>query len=143
MQRPIRWSKLKMPKTAAHIHAELGRRERQIMDVIYRLGRASVAEVQKELPDPPSYSAVRGMLRLLEDKGHLQHRQDGLRYVYTPTAGQEQAQNSALRHMVRTFFGGSASAAAATLLELPDAKLSQADVERLQRLIKQARSEGR
>ena len=131
-----------MPKTA-HIHSELGRRERQIMDVIFRLGKASVSDVLQELPDPPSYSAVRGMMRLLEDKGHLRHEQDGLRYLYTPTAGQEQAQNSALRHMVRTFFGGSASAAAATLLELPDANLSAADVARLQKLIKQAKSEGR
>jgi BlaI family penicillinase repressor len=125
------------------IHADLGRRERQIMDVVFRLSKASVSEVLEELPDPPSYSAVRGMLRLLEDKGHVRHEQDGLRYVYLPTAGQEQAQNSALRHMVRTFFGGSASAAAATLLELPDAKLSSADVTRLQKLIKQAKSEGR
>lgn len=131
-----------MTKTP-HIHSELGRRERQIMDVVFRLGRASVADVQKELPDPPSYSAVRGMMRLLEDKGHLRHEQDGLRYLYTPTAGQEQAQTSALQHMVQTFFGGSASAAAATLLELPDAKLSAADVARLQRLIKTAKSEGR
>ena len=124
-------------------HNELGRRERQIMDVVFRLGKASVAEVLKELPDPPSYSAVRGMMRLLEDKGHVRHEQDGLRYLYMPTAGQEQAQNSALRHMVRTFFGGSASAAAATLLELPDAKLTDADMARLQKLIKQAKSEGR
>jgi BlaI family transcriptional regulator, penicillinase repressor len=131
-----------MPKTA-HIHSELGRRERQIMDVIFRLGKASVSDVLQELPDPPSYSAVRGMMRLLEDKGHLRHQQDGLRYLYTPTAGQEQAQASALRHMVRTFFGGSASAAAATLLELPDANLTSADVTRLQKLIKQAKAEGR
>ena len=131
-----------MPKTT-HIHSELGRRERQIMDVIFRLGKASVTEVLNELPDPPSYSAVRGMMRLLEEKGHLRHEQDGLRYLYTPTAGQEQAQTSALRHMVSTFFGGSAMAAAATLLELPDAKLSAEDVSRLQKLIKQAKSEGR
>lgn len=131
-----------MPKTA-HIHSELGRRERQIMDVVFRLGKASVSEVLQELPDPPSYSAVRGMLRLLEEKGHLRHEQDGLRYLYTPTAGQAQAQTSALQHMVRTFFGGSATAAAATLLELPDANLTASDVARLQKLIKQAKSEGR
>jgi BlaI family penicillinase repressor len=131
-----------MPKTA-HIHQELGRRERQIMDVVFQLGKASVADVLNELPDPPSYSAVRGMLRLLEDKGHLRHEQEGLRYVYLPTAGQSQAQHSALRHMVRTFFGGSASAAAATLLELPDAKLSEADLARLRKLVKQAKAEGR
>jgi BlaI family penicillinase repressor len=127
----------------ANLHSDLGRRERQIMDVVFRLGKASVSDVLQELPDPPSYSAVRGMLRLLEDKGHVRHEQDGLRYVYLPTAGQEQAQTSALQHMVRTFFGGSASAAATTLLELPDAKLSNGDIQRLQRLIKQAKSEGR
>src|SRR3954466_5861557 len=109
----------------------LGRRERQIMDAVYPRGRATAADVLGDLPDPPTYSAVRGMLRLLEDKGHLRHEQDGLRYVYLPTAGQAQAQNSALRHMVQTFFGGSASAAAATLLGLPDAKLSNADITRL------------
>jgi BlaI family transcriptional regulator, penicillinase repressor len=124
-------------------HDQLGRRERQIMDIVFQLGRASVAEVLKELPDPPSYSAVRGMLRLLEDKGYVRHKQDGLRYVYLPTAGQQQAQHSALRHMVRTFFGGSASSAAAALLELPDAKLTAEDISRLQKLIKQAKSEGR
>jgi predicted transcriptional regulator len=122
---------------------QLGRRERQIMDIVFQLGRASVAEVLKELPDPPSYSAVRGMLRLLEDKGYVRHKQDGLRYVYLPTAGQQQAQHSALRHMVRTFFGGSPSSAAAALLELPDAKLTTDDIARLQKLIKQAKSEGR
>src|SRR3954465_15593422 len=125
------------------LHSDLGRRERQIMDIVYRLGKASVADVQKELPDPPTYSAVRGMLGLLEDKGYLRHQQDGLRYVYLPTAGQQQAQHSALRHMVHTFFGGSASEAAASLLELPDSKLSAKDVARLKRLIKQAKSEGR
>ncbi|MCU1283818.1 MAG: putative transcriptional regulator [Acidobacteriales bacterium] len=124
-------------------HLELGRRERQIMDIVFRLGKASVAEVLKELPDPPSYSSVRGMLGLLEDKGYVHHQQDGLRYVYLPTAGQQQAQHSALRHMVHTFFGGSASEAAASLLELPDSKLSASDVARLKKLIKQAKSEGR
>jgi predicted transcriptional regulator len=131
-----------MTKTT-HIHNELGRRERQIMDVIFRLGKASVAQVQKELADPPSYSAVRGMMRLLEDKGHLRHEQDGLRYLYMPTAGQAQARHSALSHMVRTFFGGSAPAAAAMLLELPDSKFSDDDMARLQKLIRQAKSEGR
>src|ERR1700704_5934778 len=97
-------------------HLELGRRERQIMDVVFRLGKASVAEVLEELPDPPSYSAVRGMLGLLEDKGYVRHRRDGLRYIYLPTAGQQQAQQSALRHIVHTFFGGSVSDAAASLL---------------------------
>jgi len=130
-----------MAKTQPHL--ELGRRERQLMDVVFRLGKASVSEVLQELPDPPSYSAVRGMLGLLEDKGYVRHKRDGLRYIYLPTAGQQQAQQSALKHLVHTFFGGSVSNAAASLLELPDSNLSAADVTRLQKLIKQAKSEGR
>src|SRR5947209_2878215 len=131
------------PMAKPQPHLELGRRERQIMDIVFRLGKASVAEVLKELPDPPSYSAVRGMLGLLEAKGYVRHKQEGLRYVYLPKAGHQQAQHSALRHMVHTFFGGSASSAAAALLELPDSKLSAKDVARLKKLIKQAKSEGR
>lgn len=122
---------------------ELGRRERQIMDVIYRLGRASVADVRGELPDPPTYSAVRGMMRLLEDKGYLEHAQDGLRYVYKPTLARQQARVAALKHMVRTFFGGSTTDAVASLLELPDARLSPDDLMRLKKLISAAKSEGR
>ncbi|HJX01502.1 MAG TPA: BlaI/MecI/CopY family transcriptional regulator, partial [Terriglobales bacterium] len=83
---------------------ELGRRERQIMDIVYRLGRASVSQVQAELPDPPSYSAVRAMLGFLEDKGHLRHHQDGLKYVYVPTTDRNKARASALQHLVKTFF---------------------------------------
>src|SRR5215510_7863862 len=113
------------------------------MDIVFRLGKASVGDVLNELPDPPSYSAVRGMLRLLEDKGYVRHRRDGLRYLYSPTVGQVQAQVSALRHLVNTFFGGSAADAAATLLELPDSNLSADDVSRLKKAIKQAKSEGR
>ena len=86
---------------------QLGRRERQIMDIVFKLSRASVAQVQSELPDPPSYSAVRAMLNFLEDKGHLSHEQDGLRYVYKPTAARSQLRRSALRHVVQTFFDGS------------------------------------
>ena len=122
---------------------ELGRRERQIMDVIYQLGEASVADVRNQLPDPPTYSAVRGMMRLLEDKGYLEHVQDGLRYVYKPTVARQQARVTALKHMVRTFFGGSTSEAVASLLELPDAKLSTDDIARLKKLIAAAKSEGR
>ena len=124
-------------------HQDLGRRERQIVEVLYRLGKASVADVLAELPDPPSYSAVRGMLRLLEEKGYVTHEQDGLRYVYTPTVGRDQARRSALRHLVRTFFGGSPEKAAAALLEMSDAKLPRKDLERLARLVEQAKSEGR
>ncbi|HSE50057.1 MAG TPA: BlaI/MecI/CopY family transcriptional regulator [Terriglobales bacterium] len=120
----------------------LGRRERQIMDVLYRLGKASVADVLAALPDPPTYSAVRGMLRLLEDKGLVQHQQDGLKYVYLPTVEPAKARVSALRHLVTTFFGGSAQHAAAALLEL-DPKLSAHDRKRLTAMIKKAQQEGR
>jgi BlaI family transcriptional regulator, penicillinase repressor len=123
--------------------SELGRRERQIMDIIYRLGRASVNEVRRELQDPPTYSAVRGMLRLLEDKGYVTHEAEGLRYVYRPTQGTQQARKTALRHIVHTFFAGSASDAAATLLELSDAKLTETDVNRIAEIIRKAKAEGR
>src|SRR3982751_82381 len=120
---------------------ELGRRERQIMDAVYRRGRATVAEVRKDLADPPTYSPVRGMLRFLEDKGLLRHEQDGLRYVYIPTVARSKARRSALRHLVRTFFGGSTQAAMAALLE--DTRMSDEELERLERLVEKARQEGR
>jgi BlaI family penicillinase repressor len=123
--------------------AQLGAREREIMDVVYRLGAASVAEVRKHLVDPPTYSAVRGMLGLLEEKGHLHHRDDGVRFLYSPTVSRGAAQRTALRHLVGTFFGGSASEAAATLLEMSDTPLSAADAERLAALIRAAKREGR
>lgn len=122
---------------------ELGRRERQIMDAVYRLGSASVAEVRAELPDPPSYSAVRAMLNLLEAKGHLKHERDGLRYVYRATVAQDRARRSALRHMVHIFFHGSPGEAAAALLELPEGELSDTERERLARLIERTKAEGR
>lgn len=121
----------------------LGRRERQIMDVVHRLGSASVADVRAALPDPPTYSAVRGMLTLLEDKGHLTHDADGLRYVYKATVSRTAARKTALRHLVRTFFGGSASEAAASLLEMSDTPLSEADAARLAAIIRNSKSEGR
>ena len=124
-------------------HLQLGRRERQIMEVIYRLGRASVSDVLAELPDPPSYSSVRAMLGLLEEKGHLRHEQQGLKYVYLPVADARQLRASALRHMVRTFFEGSPELAVAALLELPDTRISAQDRKRLAQLIKTAREEGR
>jgi predicted transcriptional regulator len=122
---------------------ELGKRERQIMDVLFRLGRASVAEVRAELDDPPTYSAVRGMLRFLEDKGLVKHEGEGIRYVYSPAMAPQKARSSALRHMLRTFFSGSPAEAAAALLEMPDAKLTPADAVRLERLIARAKKEGR
>jgi predicted transcriptional regulator len=121
----------------------LGRRERQIMDVVYRLGSASVADVRDALPDPPTYSAVRGMLKLLEDKGHVTHQADGLKYLYSATVSRNAARRSALKHIVRTFFGGSASEAAASLLEMSDAPLSEADASRLAAVIRKSKIEGR
>src|SRR5262245_59475830 len=125
------------------VHADLGRRERQIVEVVYRLGRATVAEVLENLPDPPSYSSVRAMLRILESKGHLKHEQDGPRYVYRPAVHREKASRSALNHLVRTFFAGSTSRAVAALLEDSDAALSDEDVERLSKLIRKTRKQGR
>jgi BlaI family transcriptional regulator, penicillinase repressor len=122
---------------------DLSRRERQIMDSVYRRGRATAAEVLADLPEPPSYSAVRTMLRLLEDKGHLRHEQDGPRYVYVPTVARENARLSALQHLVSTFFNGSAEQAMAALLEISDADLSDEQLERLQQMIENARTEGR
>lgn len=113
------------------------------MDVIWRRGRATVAEVLDQLGDPPSYSAVRAMLRILEEKGHLRHEQDGPRYVYLPTTPREVARDSALRHLVRTFFGGSVTSAAAALLELPEEGLSEGELERLARILKQSGEEER
>jgi len=126
-----------------HVHADLGRRERQIAEVVYRLGRATVTDVLENLPDPPSYSAVRAMLRILERKGHLKHRQEGPRYVYLPAVRRDTASRSALDHMVRTFFDGSTGRAVAALLEDRDAQLSDADIERLSKLIDRARRQGR
>ncbi len=117
----------------------LSRRERQIMDAIWRVGRATVAEVLERLPDPPSYSAVRAMLRILEEKGHLKHEEAGPRYVYVPTTPRDEARESALKHLVRTFFNNSTESAVAALLELPERGLSDAELDRLSRLIEQAR----
>ena len=121
----------------------LSRRERQIMDVIYRLGRATAQEVQDNLPDAPSYSAVRALLRVLRDKGHVEHHSDGPRYVYLPTVPREQARESALRQVVRTFFDGSPPDAVAALLDLSVEDLSDDELDRLRTLIDRARREGR
>ncbi len=123
--------------------SSLSRRERQIMDVLFRLGEATGAEVMEGLPDPPSYSAVRAMLRILEEKGEIAHTQDGPRYVYRPTVAPEKARRSALRHVLRTFFDGSAERAVAALLDDAGNHLSDAELDRLASLIEQARTEGR
>jgi predicted transcriptional regulator len=122
---------------------DLGRRERQILETVYRLGRATVAEVRAELPDPPSYSAVRGMLNVLEEKGHLRHEQDGLRYAYLPVVAAGEARRRALSHVVRTFFGGSPAQAASALFDLPNHTLTREELEQVSALVKRAMREGR
>lgn len=112
------------------------------MDVIYRRSRATVAEVLEDIPDPPGYSAVRAMLRLLEEKGHVRHEQDGPRYVFLPVVNRDRARRSALKHVVRTFFDGSATDAVAALLD-GDGKLSDSELDRLSTMIQRARQEGR
>ena len=119
----------------------LSRRERQIMDIIYGRGQATAAEVVAALPDPPSYSAVRALLRILEQKGHLRHQQDGPRYLFLPTVSRERARRSALRSLVKTFFDGSPAQAAAALID--QSELSDEDVSRLAGIIEKARKEGR
>ena len=123
-------------------HHELSRRERQIIDILYSNGRSTAAEVQNALPDPPSYSAVRAMLRILEEKGHVRHEQDGPRYVYLPTVARDNAKRSAMRHMLRTFFDGSTEQAISTLLDDASTNLSEAELDRLARMIDQARRTG-
>jgi predicted transcriptional regulator len=123
-------------------HRDLSRRERQILDILYQRGRATAADVQVALPEPPSYSAVRALLRILEEKGHVRHEQDGPRYVYVPTLGRENAKRSALRHSLQTFFDGSAEQAISALLDGSSAKLSRAELDRLARLIESARKSG-
>jgi predicted transcriptional regulator len=123
--------------------AGLSRRERQIMEVLYRRGRATVAEVQAGIPDAPSYSAVRALLRVLEEKGHARHEEEGPRYVYLPCVPRTEARNSALRHMVRTFFDGSPAEAVAALLGDADTRLSTEELTELARLIADAREDGR
>lgn len=122
--------------------SELSRRERQIMDFLYRQGRATAAEVQANLPDPPGYSAVRAMLRVLEDKGHVRHEQDGPRYVFLPRLARERAKRSALRHVVQTFFEGSREQLVAALIDDRSTRLSDDALDRLARLIDRARKEG-
>jgi predicted transcriptional regulator len=113
------------------------------MDVIYSRGQATAAEVQETIPDPPGYSAVRAMLRLLEEKGYLKHEQDGPRYVFKPTLAREKARKSALKQMLETFFDGSTEQAVAALLNLSKSKLSQDELDRLSHMIETAKKEGR
>ena len=121
----------------------LSRRERQIMDALYQLDQATVGEVMELMPDPPSYSAVRATLRVLEEKGHVKHKQDGMRYLYLPTVSRDKAQSTALRHLVGTFFDGSVEQAVMALLSLPETKVSESDLTKLSEMVKQAEQEGR
>lgn len=121
--------------------AELSRRERQVLDILYRAGRATCAEVQKMMTDPPSYSAVRTFLRILEEKELVRHEQDGARYVYIPTVERARASRSALRHVLNTFFGGSVTQAISALLDEDSKHLSEKDWQRLSVMIEEARKE--
>ena len=121
----------------------LSRRERQVMDILHRRSGATVAEIMADLPDPPTYSAVRSVLRILGEKELIKHREDGPRYVYEPTETRERARRSALHHLVRTFFDGSAAQAVSALLDSSDLKLDANDADRLAELIEKAKEEGR
>jgi predicted transcriptional regulator len=129
-----------MVKAAA---PSLTRREREIMDIVYRRGRATAHDVLDDLADPPSYSAVRALLRLLEERGHVKHVQDGTRYVYTPAVTRGDARKSALAHLVKTFFAGSVEQAVVTLVESSRSKLSRDELNRLAEVIDRAKKEGR
>src|SRR5207253_1896049 len=118
----------------------LSRRERQIMDILYQRGRATAAEVHQGLPDPPSYSAIRAKLRVLEEKGHIRHQEEGLRYVFTPVVNRERAKRSAVKHLLDTFFEGNAGQAAVALLDMSSANLSREDLDRLTAMIEKAKS---
>ena len=120
---------------------DLGARERQIMTYIYRQGEATAAEVMEGISNPPSYSGVRAMLRILEEKGHLKHRREGARYIYRPTISQDEASRSAMNYMMQAFFNGSAERAVAALLDLKGEELSDTDLDRLSALIDEAKKQ--
>jgi predicted transcriptional regulator len=128
-----------MPKSTA---PSLTRREREIMDILHRRGRATAHEVLADLADPPSYSAVRALLRLLEERGHAKHVQEGLAYVYSPAVSRADAKRSALAHVVRTFFAGSVEQAVAALVDSSKAKLSREELDRIADHIARAKKEG-
>src|SRR5919197_6413193 len=131
-----------MAKSAHTLHRSLTRRERQIMDVLYRHTRATAAQVMGELPGDPSYSTVRTQLRVLEDKGHVRHEEEGLRYVYMPAVPRHAARKSALRHLVDTFFDGSAENVVAAVLGGESARLTDEELDRIAELVAKARKEG-
>lgn len=120
----------------------LSRRERQIMDILYRSGKASASDVLNAMPDPPSYSAVRAMLRVLEEKGHVKHQEEGLKYVYVPVVAREKAKRSAVKHVMETFFNGSAEQIVAALLDVSSTKLTRDELDRMAEMIEKAKKEG-
>ena len=122
-------------------HRNLSRRERQIMDILYQRGRATASEIHQSMPDAPTYSAVRAKLRVLEEKGHVRHEEESLRYVYLPTTSRDTARRSAVHHLLSTFFEGSVEAAVAAMLDLSAGDLEPKDLDRIQSLIDQARKE--
>jgi predicted transcriptional regulator len=124
------------------LHTVLTRRERQIMDILFRRGRATAAEVMEDLPGEPSYSTVRTQLRVLKEKGHVRHEEDGVRFIYMPSVARHAARKSALRHLVETFFDGSSEKAVAALLGGEGSKLSDEQLDRIADLIAKARKEG-
>jgi predicted transcriptional regulator len=123
--------------------AALSRRERQVMDILFRRGEATVAEIMAELPDPPTYSAVRSILRILGEKRLINYREDGPRYVYLPAVDTENARDDALAHVIRTFFDGSVEQAVTAVLRLSDTQLEEAEIEKLRTRIREARVGGR
>jgi predicted transcriptional regulator len=129
--------------TAKPKHPGLTKRERQIMDALYRRGAATVAEVLEDLPNPPTYSTVRAMLARLEEKGHVSHRQDGPRYVYRPTLARQSARQSALERLVETFFDGSEASTIAAILDRESLDLEESELDRLSDLIERARRKRR
>jgi len=123
--------------------APLARRERQIMDVLYKLERATVGEVVAALPDQPHYSTVRAQLRVLEEKGHVRHETEGLRYVFVPSVNREKAKRSAVKHLIDTFFRDSPDQVVAALLDVSSKQLTNAELDRMAELIEKARREGK
>jgi predicted transcriptional regulator len=129
--------------TMTTTHTALSRRERQIMDVLYRLGRATASEIMEQVAGAPSYSTIRTQLRVLETKGHVRHEEQGLRYIYVPTVPRHSARKSALKHLVDTFFDGSSAKVVAALLGADGAKVTEEELERIAELVRKARSDTR
>jgi predicted transcriptional regulator len=121
----------------------LSRRERQIMDILYQRGRASASDVRQAMEAAPGYSAVRAMLRVLEEKGHVQHQAEGLKYVYVPTVARDKAKRSAVKHVMETFFNGSAEQIVAALLDVSSTRLTRQELDRMSEMIEQAKREGK